>query len=31
LLYDQLIASTAMAGTDAEEQERLQRALTIIW
>ena len=31
LLYAQLIASTAMAGTDDEEKERLKKALALIW
>ena len=31
LLYDRLLASTAMAGTNEEEHERLTRALAVIW
>ncbi|MBE6690882.1 MAG: iron-containing alcohol dehydrogenase family protein [Ruminococcaceae bacterium] len=31
LLYNNLLTSTAMAGTDEEEHKRLQRALAIIW
>lgn len=31
ILYDKLIDSTAMAGTDDNEKERLKKALALIW